>query len=338
MVIVLFAVVGCDRPAKPSPSPAPKPEIRTTLSALEKQWLIDAEAGDAEAQYNLGLLYLNGTEPPSDPEQATSRFRAAAQSLLSTNTNAVRAVIDRVTVDHTKAFHWMQRAADQNHIWAQTALAEMYRKGRGTATNMDEAVRWYEAAAKGGNEWADYELALMYKEGKEVPKNREKALYWYQKSAAAGIVWAEYELGSMYEKGEEVPLDYIKAAKLYEQAAMKDHGWAEFALATLYFNGHGVEKDMTKAFQWYQRCAEQGIAEGEYMTGLMLAEAKGVNEDDVAAGKWLLLAVKTQGAPHHHEYWLALRSRLTEQQLAQVEDAVKKFIPRKEGSKTFTLP
>ncbi len=47
-----------------------------------------AEAGDAEAQYNLGLMYVNGEGVPEDDVEAVRLFRLAAdQGLAEAQTN-----------------------------------------------------------------------------------------------------------------------------------------------------------------------------------------------------------------------------------------------------------
>ena len=56
-----------------------------------------AEQGDADAQYNLGMLYDDGVNVPQDA---------------------------------AKAAKWFRRAAEQGHVAAQSKLGVMYEKGR----------------------------------------------------------------------------------------------------------------------------------------------------------------------------------------------------------------
>ena len=71
-----------------------------------KQALVElqplAEQGNADAQFNLGLMYFNGTGVPQD---------------------------DQV------ALKWFRRSADQGNGFAQFALGNMYYMGRGVTAN-----------------------------------------------------------------------------------------------------------------------------------------------------------------------------------------------------------
>ena len=103
---------GCDRGAAPAPvTPAQAPAtVAATQSAAEKEWLAQGEAGDAEAQFRLGLLYLSSVEGPVDADSAAARFRAAADAFLATNTTGV-VNFPRATPDTAKALQWLSRAA-----------------------------------------------------------------------------------------------------------------------------------------------------------------------------------------------------------------------------------
>ena len=57
-----------------------------------------ANAGDAEAQYNLGVAYQNGQGVPKN---------------------------------HIEAAKWFRKAAEQKHAKAQNLLGAMYRDGQG---------------------------------------------------------------------------------------------------------------------------------------------------------------------------------------------------------------
>ena len=68
-----------------------------------------AEQGNAAAQYNLGVMYLNGLG---------------------------------VRQDEAEAFRWFRQAADQGYAQAQNNLGAMYAEGRGVRQDDVEAVRW----------------------------------------------------------------------------------------------------------------------------------------------------------------------------------------------------
>src|SRR5258708_1935052 len=73
-----------------------------------------ADEGDADAQFNLGLMYTDGLGVPRD---------------------------------YSEAVKWFQKAADQGNAVAQFNLGHMYADGWGVPQNDAEAVRWYRKAA-----------------------------------------------------------------------------------------------------------------------------------------------------------------------------------------------
>jgi uncharacterized protein len=327
----VMVMTGCGQQQTPPPAHPATPAISQAPSAAEAEWLAQAEAGDDEAQYRLGLLYLNGIDSPKDSGAATEKFREAANSYLNANAQTPVSSV-RAAPDAGKALKWLSLSAAQGNHWAQPLLAELYRYGKGTPTNITEAIKWYETSAKDGNQWSAYELALINVRGEGgAPKDVEQAVKWYEQAAEAGIVWAQYELATLYDKSKEIPRDYAKAAHWYELAAKQDHDWSEYGLAELYYYGRGQKKDYETAFKWYQRAAERGNAEAEYMLGFMLNEGRGCERDHFEAGKWLYLAVDTGKKPHYQEAWLLIRSHLSEKEMAEIRLHAAQFKPKKKA-------
>lgn len=98
-------------------------KAQETLKKLKIRKFEDAKqqanAGDANAQNSLGLLYAKGAD---------------------------------VTEDDNEAVRWFRKAADQGNADAQNNLGWMYANGRGGVTKDEaEAVRWYRKAAEQGN-------------------------------------------------------------------------------------------------------------------------------------------------------------------------------------------
>jgi uncharacterized protein len=97
--------------------------MRITLEKQTENFQISdprnkAEQGDAEAQYNLGMLYYEG---------------------------------HGVRQEYATARHWWEQAATQGNAWAQHRLGVLYQKGRGVPQDDATAREWFEkAAAQGG--------------------------------------------------------------------------------------------------------------------------------------------------------------------------------------------
>ena len=131
-----------------------------------REWLIDANQGDADAQYNLGVMYANG-----------------------------RGVLQ----DYAEAAYWYRLAADQGLSQAQYNLGLMYAKGEGVPENDAEAVEWFRLAAGQWYAAAQFNLGLMYAFGEGVPENYITAYMWYNLAAAQGDDHASQNKNSLRE-------------------------------------------------------------------------------------------------------------------------------------------
>jgi len=97
--------------------------LKGDYQAAFDEWLPLAELGDVEAQYNLGVMYDEGTS---------------------------------VEQDLVKAAEWYRKAAEQGFLEAQYNLGMMYYQGQGVNRDRVEAARWLQLAAdRGDNEAAE---------------------------------------------------------------------------------------------------------------------------------------------------------------------------------------
>lgn len=120
-------------------------------------------------------------------------------------------------------------AARDGDVKAQYAVAEMYRKGRGTPANDEEALIWYIRAAQQGKHKAAYKAGYLYLHSDTVSNSPKKALPWLKMAADTGYSPAQYELGLLYSTGKAGQLDNKKALSLLSQAKLAGHKEAEKA-------------------------------------------------------------------------------------------------------------
>src|ERR1022692_2124462 len=78
-----------------------------------REWKAGAEAGQPEAQFDLGVLYAKGLG---------------------------------VQRDLTVAANWYRKSADQGNAEAEFALGQMYSRGWGVPRDFTDAIRWFEMA------------------------------------------------------------------------------------------------------------------------------------------------------------------------------------------------
>ena len=81
-------------------------------------------------------------------------------------------------MDLDKAFSWISLSANQDYLFAQHNLAEMYENGKGVSKNLEKAYEYYIIAARKGSIESQIKVVEMYREGIGTEKNIEKSLYW----------------------------------------------------------------------------------------------------------------------------------------------------------------
>jgi TPR repeat protein len=124
-----------------------------------------AESGHPQAQYDLGLVYLNGMG---------------------------------VSQDLPAAVGWWKKAAEQGHVNAQYKLAHSYREGRGIEPDAGKAFYWYTRAAEQGDAEAQYNVGYSYRIGYGTTKSLADAARWYERAAEGGDIQARAALAQLY--------------------------------------------------------------------------------------------------------------------------------------------
>ena len=117
-----------------------------------------------------------------------------------------------------KYFNEKMAKAKEGDDMAMFNVGQLYERGRGTKTDVIEAINWYKRATDKGNNYARARLGVMHYEGVGMAKDVNKALELIQEAAKAEVPNAEYYLGVMYENGDGVKASRDKAKHWYELA------------------------------------------------------------------------------------------------------------------------
>ncbi len=138
LLILLFTLSACDQSAG-------LPEEIVVLQAR-------SDAGDIEAQYQLGMHYATGTKIPSDNETAVEWMKKAAkQGHIDAMYQLGSYYTLKHSTDYTKAVRWLQLAAKQKHSGAQYLLGTLYFHGIGVDQDFGLAYGWVFLAARKGD-------------------------------------------------------------------------------------------------------------------------------------------------------------------------------------------
>lgn len=176
----------------------------------------------------LGDLYANGHGVTADAAKAVEYYEkaSASEDWITHNTARVqlgrlymRADIDGLMQNGTKALEYLQAASDENFHEADYAISYLYTNGAGLSQDYNKAYEYAEKAAVGGYY---YNLGLCYAKGYGVESDPIKAVEYYRKDIDGG----------------------------------QDAALAMAGLAYQYTIGEGVGKDLKTALAWTEKSVE----------------------------------------------------------------------------------
>ena len=116
-----------------------------------------AEAGNIEAQNQVGLLYNDGQGVPQNFERASLWFRKAAEqghAGAQVNLGTLYFLGHGVSKSDQEALFWLRKAAGQRDALAFAKLGRMYERGRGVSQDLIQAHMWYNLSAAHGEKRA----------------------------------------------------------------------------------------------------------------------------------------------------------------------------------------
>ena len=117
-----------------------------------------SDAGNLHASKLLGDLYFSGAGGyPQDYAKALEAYlKAAEQGDADAQAQLGRMYMDGLGVEQNaeKAMDWNMRAAEQGNAQGQEQIGQMYYLGIGVTKSTEEASRWFERAAAAGSEKA----------------------------------------------------------------------------------------------------------------------------------------------------------------------------------------
>jgi hypothetical protein len=132
-------------------------------NTIISQYSQAADAGDVEAQFEMGVLHQYGRGVPQDFGKAVALYR---------------------------------KAAEQGHLGAQSNLGILYASGRGIPRDYGEALKWLTKAAEQGDAFAQNNLCRLYSFGEGVPQDFVKAYMWLE-LAICGLEGSQKEKAVM---------------------------------------------------------------------------------------------------------------------------------------------
>ncbi|MHC8510415.1 MAG: SEL1-like repeat protein [Rhodospirillales bacterium] len=271
-----------------------------------------AKGGDAEAQYRLGRMHVQGYGVTESAVAAVKWFRAAAEQGHAGAEYELGVLYtegaEGVPKDSAEAVKWFGAAAEQGHEEALNALRAAA-QGRAERRIAAQELSELRLAAESGDADAQFDLGVIYYQGRGVAQDHAEAARWSRAAAEqGGWLWGlvgamaapplnkgspgAVRLGAFYDKGRGVPQDYAEAARWWRAAAEQEDVSGQYFLGLLHREGRGVPQSYAKAAELFRAAAEQGLDMAQSDLGMAYAEGLGVAQDDAEAVKWFRAAAE----------------------------------------------
>lgn len=205
--------------------------LNAGLAALERghyatalrSWLPLAEAGNPEAQANVGYMYEEGLG-------VSQRFEAALS--------------------------WYEKAADSGSMQAKHNLGMMFAEGKGTAQSWVRALSYFEMAASAVPA-SRYMIGYTYFQGEGNIQNRPRAFREFMDAALDGYADAQYMIAFMYLDGSGIPRQPLQA---YVWASLAHvNGQTQAAELIDAARNRIAASQETRAENLIQACVEAGL-------------------------------------------------------------------------------
>ena len=215
-------------------------------------WEALAQRGNAEANFNLGILDEDGLGVPQNIQAALSHYEKAAiagSGRAQYRLGLLYSAGAPVPRDEARAGKWLAAAAAQGDMDAAALLAQL---GGASGTPAQRDFLKAETLHAGG-------------------QNQEAVVIW-SRLALSGDTRSRSRLAWMLEAGVGIPRNLDEAAKLFRQSAEEGDADAQYALGVMLQTGKGQALDPVQAETWLRRAAAQG--NGPAIVALQKAEPR----------------------------------------------------------------
>lgn len=179
--------------------------------------------------------------------------------------------------------------------------SQLLSRQEGGGPDTERAILYLERAANANHAYAHTTLAQHYRAQSQVPQNRARMLHHYRAAATLGDTNAQTELGRLlldYSASGDVPVDMLvqsraQAHALLEHAAKNGNRTAQWHLGHALYHGSGLPKNPDAGIAWLQKAAEQGHGTAAWVVARdMMTNPSSPSYAPVSGVKWMTMAAE----------------------------------------------
>jgi len=238
-----------------------------------KMFITLANQGDAQAMYNLGIMYMSGQGTPKNDKTAFDWYSKAAHSGHPDAINNVASFYWEgigVEKNQQKALEYFKSAAEKGSAPAKDFMARYEAASKGSGTTLNDALNLYQSGqfpqarqlleklAGSFDLQAMFYLGVMYAMGDGVEKNAKTAFNWFLQSAEFDFAMAQSNVGHCYQFGNGVEINEKLAVEWYTKAARNGSAEGLCNLGACYYDGTGVNQDKEIGYGYIKAAADKG--------------------------------------------------------------------------------
>jgi uncharacterized protein len=262
-----------------------------------------ADAGDPEAEKQIGYFYATGLGVPVDTARAVHWFQlAAASGSESAKVNLGVAYLRGVGVPQNVALgiQLFREAAERGSGLGACFLGEAYLLGIGVPQDKAIALRWYEKGVKLHEARAEFALgSLLAQNTAGGSSDLVRALDLLRKSADAGFVPSMHALGLFLVNQPSYAKSSDEALKLIQAADQAGYWRSTAVLAILERDGKMMPADLHNAYYHFRLATLEGGTATEFLANDLKLLATKLGEQDTAT-------IDAQAAAWHQAHPLSL--------------------------------
>lgn len=245
-----------------------------------------AKQGNQQALFSLGVCYYNGLDVKQDQNKASKYFQKSAENEFAPAMYDY--VLSSPTMTNEKGLKYIKSAAVQGFAPAQVTLSRLYWF---SYPDFKESMYWCNLAVGQNYKWAELWLSNIYGFAPEEERDVDKAVEILEKLSEQGFSYAQLYLGSLYFNGLcEMEVDIAKAFELWDKASNNNNPCAQYLLGYYYLIGenelNGKRVDYNKALEYLKKSSDQGFPYAFYQISEMYKKGYGVEKNLDEAKKW----------------------------------------------------
>lgn len=277
-----------------------------TISELQQK----AEAGDAQAQFELAYRLSKGVDVEKNIENALIWLNKSSEQELPQAQFALGLFLLNETGNENIAENIQQWLNDTlllvlentNPALNPNHLPDYFKNGQtkltGWLLNKEDSLLICLIFNLWGNSrnfriFDDTSEPFIYNHI-EASNKANNAFMWLKKAEQNGCVQAKYWLAICNRFGIGTEMSAFAYKLLMREAAEAGIARAQYELALCYFEDEGTEQNGRLAIEWCQKAAEQGVENAQYRLSQCYFDGEHIEKNDGSGFVWLKKAA-TQG-------------------------------------------